>query len=348
MLRKYNLKKNAAFLYSIGPHPTTKSCIESLNIPKSQWYRLTKSNFFSPFSELIRSLILAFKIPKYKYYFIEGSIALQIAFFKKFLRREKPIVISRINDDLFNMDLKKNPIKKFWYKTLINTLDGAICIANLVQQEAKKIRPDLPTGIARSFLHNDDYFFNIKPNFNSKKILFVGHYRPHKGVENLIKGFLLFHKENPEYEFILVGRRIPSLRKKFPQKCLHFNDAVFDIVKYSNLFADAKAYLHCPVYEAGPRTIFESMACGVIPLVSEMAGNKDLLVDVDKKLILKNNNPEIIAKGLDYVINLPLKKLKNHSKLCRAVIEKGYTFKKGTDTFKKQVTLLLESIENKK
>ncbi len=112
--------------------------------------------------------------------------------------------------------------------------------------------------------------------------LYVGNAYPHKNVETLIKGFLLFKKENPsDIRLTLVGKedffykRLKKTLTTEEKKDLNFLHNVND-VQLSILYREAKALISASKMEGFGLPPLEALANQCIPVVSDIPSFREV------------------------------------------------------------------------
>ena len=103
-------------------------------------------------------------------------------------------------------------------------------------------------------------------------------------------------------------------------------------------------YIHPADFDSCPVTVFESMSSGLIPIITENVGEADILKDKGLEcLVLKNNQPEIIAEKILEIGNHDEKWKKNISLQCKEISSK-YNKESQSKEFKRVFDELIEKI----
>lgn len=139
--------------------------------------------------------------------------------------------------------------------------------------------------------------------------IFVGSIHPRKNVERLLQAYASFHKNNPEYQLLIVGSNM------WRKKSLKVPEAIEENVIFTGhvqmeiltkLMASAFALVYPPYFEGFGIPLVEAMKCGVPVLSSdrtclpEVAGNAALYFDpfdVDQ-----------MARGMEEITSNPSKR----------------------------------------
>ncbi|MEM5831521.1 MAG: glycosyltransferase family 4 protein, partial [Candidatus Aenigmatarchaeota archaeon] len=129
-------------------------------------------------------------------------------------------------------------------------------------------------------------FSKIKVNINSKNIIYVGIINKQKGVDRIVKIFFQIQKKIPEAKLFLVGEG--PLKEKI--KAIN-NEAIV----LTGFIKNPERYMSkCAIYINLSRLdpfgvgVIEAMAAGLVPIISENVGAKDIVEKIDKSLIVKD------------------------------------------------------------
>jgi len=236
-------------------------------------------------------------------HFVYGLKSL-LTLFKFYIRNNN--VISTFHNNLSSNSAYKRAIYKMRNWVILNlvTMFSKKIILLTRQQQLKMEEKILFKGIfnRKSVVINNfiekESIIKDKENLNDK-ILFVGRYTPIKGFEDLIK----LASELKDVDFSLIGDN--NFRSNLPNLKNHGKVNNLKILKYY----DKSSILILPSYnEVFPMTILEAMARGLVILVSDIPGMREIIKegrngylfppgDVEKMkeliLYLKNNPQEI-------------------------------------------------------
>lgn len=169
----------------------------------------------------------------------------------------------------------------------------------------------------------DKNIIDFKPNIFKPKnpyFLYVGNAYPHKNVEKMIEGFLLFSEKHPEYSLKLVGKNdffYQKLIKKTKNSHVEFMGFVNDS-DLAKLYKYSTATIIPSLMEGFGLTTLEAMSMGSIviasdiPSIKEVAGDHityfkptdvlDLVSDLEKVVgLTKTVRNERIKEGKKHV-----------------------------------------------
>lgn len=129
-------------------------------------------------------------------------------------------------------------------------------------------------------------YSNGKPYF-----IFVGALHPRKNLKTLLEAFVLFAKQNPEIDLLVVGSDLWSNSSEQPgEHILQFRDRIHftghvAFSELTRLMAAAFALVYIPYFEGFGIPLVEAMNCG-LPIISgnltslpEVAGDVAIYVD---------------------------------------------------------------------
>lgn len=154
-----------------------------------------------------------------------------------------------------------------------------------------------------------------------RKVCILSRFDPHKNVSKSIELFANLHKIEPEMTLTIAGdgeekANLTRLVKKLNlQKSVSFVGFIEDP---HNFLRNYDLYLSSSQGEGLPYTVLEAINEGVIPLVSKVAGHKDILTD--NYLFSLSSNDEFINKFS--------KLQKQHANQLRSILEKDFNVKK--------------------
>lgn len=285
-------------------------------------------------SHLPKTLKRALNLPDKDVYFNEGHASKVMALaFKKIIGKItgddfKHIV--RANDRFFSFD--EFP----WYerivlKLLSRYIDGVIAISDMLVDDVKK-NTDLPVKKVNTALR-DDSFLNVDPDIESKNLLSIGTDYPRKGNDILLDIHRSLKSDGWDGRTFVLGDKsiVPQHLIETESHSLIYTGWVDDISEY---FSRACFYIHPSRYDAAACSVLEAMAAGLIPLVSENTGNKELVRQVDRGLVLENDCDDYCRK-LEELMDYDIQELEEISEKCKEEAS-NYTFEKIEDDFKEK------------
>lgn len=160
----------------------------------------------------------------------------------------------------------------------------------------------------------DDHFGKIakdvKPKnyYNFPYILYVGNAYPHKNLERLVMAFQKLKKRFPNIKLVLAGEdkffypRLKQFGKEnnLEQEIIFFGNA--DDSQLFNLYSFSKCLLFPSLMEGFGLPNLEALACGILPVVSDIPVFREIWGD--KLFYFDPYNIEYMAEKIQYVLQL--------------------------------------------
>ena len=80
------------------------------------------------------------------------------------------------------------------------------------------------------------------------------------------------------------------------------NDVIFtgllDNEKVAEILQQSNFYISMPITEGVSASLFEAMACGCFPLVTDLPGNRSWIKNYENGILIPNENHKLLAKEL--------------------------------------------------
>lgn len=237
-------------------------------------------------------------VPKYDVYLVSnpGSIAL-----KKMLHSDIKIVqlIGSQYYSRFTLEIpKKLPLlERYMSKCISNYVDGAISISTFIKNEASKVLK-CPIKISYPFISDNNYsnLLKVKPNLESKKIVFIGYKRPNLRVDILIEAFKQVRKQISDLELYIIGREHSKELENI--NGVHVTGWVNDIVPY----IEGSSLAVFPGYgQSFYIGVIEAMLGGVPTIATQYTGAKDV-IHVDE--LIRKLSVKDLTEGMLWYFNL--------------------------------------------
>lgn len=184
-------------------------------------------------------------------------------------------------------------------------------------------------------INTELFNFTIKPgDFSILTMLSVGRISPTKDIESMIKAVNILDKESVSIKLDIIGETALKSDKTYFANLIK-------MVKKMGLeskvkFLQAKPYQELPLYykkanlfinlsKTGSldKVVLEAMASGSFVLTSNEA-----FVDIlDKRWMVKQNNPKDLAQKIKELLQLPGQEFTNETERLRAYVEKEHNLK---------------------
>lgn len=147
---------------------------------------------------------------------------------------------------------------------------------------------------------------------NAFLLINVANNRKMKGIPYLLKAMSYLHEELPVH-LLLVGRNMDSKRhlriinqseKKENVHILGFRKDVLNIVSACDVFV-----LPSIKGESITKSVIEAMSLGIAPIISDIPGNKELVINNESGIIFPSKNSKVLSQAII--------KLYNNQTLCK-------------------------------
>ncbi|WP_171182449.1 glycosyltransferase [Alienimonas chondri] len=125
---------------------------------------------------------------------------------------------------------------------------------------------------------------------DSQPVVFAGRLASQKRPEDLIWAFQLLHQANPSAVHLIVGEG--PLRERCERQALHFGHAhrcrfLGHRQDAAKIIAAADVLWLASEYEGQSNTVMEAMSAGVVPIVSDIPSNRELVADGETGFVVK-------------------------------------------------------------
>ncbi len=349
-----NIHSEVAYIHGRPTgHPIHQAYAKSINADfypvdfYLRWHDRPNSNRFRRY---LSWLLCAFFFPNKKSYaiFFTECIRFPVIIMRwlGLLYREQRIIALMANEALYFIYTKNySSTASFAMKKYLRSCDAIICVgkmqANLAREILKENRPPIYTIYNGINIERFQKKISTSQSLSSKKILFISNvdveWRAwYKGTDLMFKAFDIVSKTIPDATFILIGRWDNTLfNQQVNRYCASTKNNIVNIGytdKLETYIGDASIYLHCARGDAFPTTTMEVMAAGVVPIISEWTGTKEIVEQVDVRLVVPLDEVRIAEKIIWY-LNLPISEKTMLSEKCKEVIKK-YTEENAIQNFK--------------
>jgi glycosyltransferase involved in cell wall biosynthesis len=233
----------------------------------------------------------------------DADVTVTNCFWLPFLLRFMPGTRERIGAiDVHCQRFPKGQFRLYRRVERISTVSAAI---------ADAIRDQDPVAGARTVvIPNPVDLATFRPvadgRARGKRILFTGRVHPEKGLEILVRAYRRLREEDPEVSLRLVGPSeiarggggeafVARLRELAGDAPLEFGGNVADPARLADELRAADVYGYPSVAflgEASPVAPLEAMACGTVPVVSDLPQFREYLQDGETGLVFARGAAE--------------------------------------------------------
>lgn len=316
----------------------------------------------SAYRRYLSWIICAFLLPKRKYYdviFSEGAhFIVGLQKWLHLINKKKKTIALLDNETLYFIDSDfYKPKTKKMFIALIKTYDGIICAGKMEADLARKYA-DPKTVVKQIFNGVNDRrileLLNINPDMKGTTLVFIGNIGAgwrswYKGVDILLESFEIAWNENKQLKLKLIGEwdryYLDNMLLKYAPESRH----VVECVGYTNdlnfHLKDCSLYVHPARGEAWGISVTEAMAAGIIPLVSEFTGSREVVEKVDEKFVLPLNK-EIISKKIIEYFKIDIEDKLKLSLKCKKIAA-YYSETNAVNAFKKAFEELYDELSFK-
>ncbi|AXI24949.1 glycosyltransferase [Methanofervidicoccus sp. A16] len=215
-------------------------------------------------------------------------------------------------------------VKKFILENFLDDLDIPVIYRGIEIQEIENIPEDR----------------EIKERFKDKiKLCFVGRLYKWKGVDNLIESYKILPKEiRDRTVLIIVGygedlEYLKELSGEYLNKGIYFTGRK-DFKKAIGIVKSCDIYIH-PSYRGGglSTSLLQAMCCGKPVVASPYEGGDEVVVDRKTGILLKDNSPEEICRGvMEFIESREL--MVQCGRNARRFIEENFNWKVSVERYK--------------
>jgi glycosyltransferase involved in cell wall biosynthesis len=192
----------------------------------------------------------------------------------------------------------------------------------------------------------------VRPDLESLRIVFIGsggsvYWRAwYKGLDLMLRAFQLARERIPRLHFTVVGEWSQSvIQKLLEESGLACTDSVDFLGKRDDIesvLQGSSLYLHCGRGDAYGISVLEAMCAGVVPIVSEWTGSKEVVAQVDERLVVPLRSEEIAERILWY-FGIRAEERRALSERCRDVVA-NYTEERAVQTFREAFAKMISEL----
>jgi glycosyltransferase involved in cell wall biosynthesis len=265
----------------------------------------------------------AFKSPqKYTHFLVSGPhfSPIIMKFFR--LRRHQKLIVHLGDETMYFLHIK-------WYGKvmqkvlvgLLNQYDALFCEGQMAADLAKSngvTKAKIYTTYLGVPIERQNQLLKLEHNYESNNLIFIssgpnGWRTYYKGLDLMINAYSKAFQKNDTLTFTIVGDWDVDLQVELMKDCSPECKASIDFVGYTKeidkYLSNANFYFHTARGDAFPTVVLEGMSAGLIPLVSNWTGSKEVVGAVDKKCIVSLDENEI-SERLIQMTNMTTKQRK--------------------------------------
>jgi len=255
--------------------------------------------------QLPLGLVAQFKMPKAGICFLEGGACLTVGVIRKILTGAK--LILRNGDPLFYILPHLHPYKRKILEFMIRYIDGALSDSKLSREQACRYTR-VPNEIAYPYAEVER-FLPIRPDLHSFNVFYLGVLNEFKGVDLLVDAFKLVREKFTESTLYLCGRFLGSKELKIKIANVEGVHVLGFHPTPEKIMVKCSVYINAARIEPFGINVVEAMCAGLIPIVSENVGAKEMVHKLDSSLVVDLDSAKIAKKVIE-IFEMP-----HHKKL---------------------------------
>ncbi len=228
---------------------------------------------------------------------------------KKLLR--KPYVVWGRGSEVYLPWQHKKPISKL----VLRNADAAIALTEDMKREMQKICDRevsvIPNGLDLERFENlsrDEMRGKLQAKAGEKLVIFVGRFRPDKGVRYLIEAMEIIRQKGQPVKLILGGEgpEEENLKQLVEQlnlgSCINFIGQIPN-EKVPQYMVAAHVFALSSLSEGFPNVVLEAMASGLPIVASKVGGLTEIVRDAENGFLVEPKNPEQMAEKVSLLLN---------------------------------------------
>jgi glycosyltransferase involved in cell wall biosynthesis len=325
-----------------GPHPLQGRVAEAVGGEfefidfRMRWQDRSRSRVYTIASWLVCAATLPQR-RRHDVFLIDNLHIMPVLMKRLFLRRDQKIVVHLASHTLyFLLTHRFSRLVERVHLWALRSYDALLCEGRMTLDMAHQLLGDScpPTyetfqGVPAERLAT---LLAVDPDTTSRRIVFIGsgpgEFRKHyKGLDLMIDAVSLAWDSDPSIEFDILGEWdegiVTEMTARVPPEArsrICFRGRADRIDPW---LRRASLYMHCARGDAFPTATNEAMAAGVVPLVSEWTGTRQIVHDVCDHLIVPLD-AAAIAERISWYFALDDEERRRLSRLSRSAV-RGYT-----------------------
>jgi glycosyltransferase involved in cell wall biosynthesis len=223
--------------------------------------------------------------------------------FMKWMRRIRPdqkVICHHTGEQLYFLQTGFYSKKTDWLmRRIIKSYDAHICVGREQTRLLHEVLDGHPAHVYTVYLaHVSEakrrHYAGVTPDLGSKRILFVGGIYggwriQYKGLDLVIEAFHRALERDPELLLTLIGVT-PEVftqltREHYPTRTIERIQVLTQASDLAPYFQSHALFLLPGRGDCFPTVVLEAMAAGMVPMVSEFTGNKEVVGEVSDHLV---------------------------------------------------------------
>ena len=279
---------------------------------KLRWQDRSRSRPFIAASWLASAATLPDR-KAYDVFLVDGLHIGPVLMKRLFLRRDQKIIADLASHTLYfllthQFDRRVEELH-LW---ALRRYDALICEGRMGVEIVRQLLGDRCPPIYENNGGVDDararVLAPVEPDLASHRMVFLGggpnEFRMrYKGLDLMVEAFGIAAASDPDLCFDIVGEwddsvieSVLSGVQESAKARIRFLGAIGDSVALGRVFGDCSLYIHCSRGDAFPGASVEAMMAGLVPLVSDWTGTKQLVEQVDPRLVVSLDANEVASR----------------------------------------------------
>ena len=220
-------------------------------------------------------------------------------------------VVLHIHGGVFLMNKTSNKLYLFLVKKIFKNSRTVIVLSN-TEKESLSRNYQYPDAFILENCIDASLFLNIKrcKMLSTPTFLFMGRIHESKGINDIFEAFERLKKDDIDFKFLLCGdgplkESMVSqfenlLKNQFEYLGIVSGQKKIDAIRNSDCFLLPSRY-----GEGLPIALLETMAAGVVPIVTDDASMKNIVQNEQNGIIVEKRNPEDLYQKMKMLIRNP-------------------------------------------
>ena len=222
----------------------------------------------------------------------------------------RPLVIAQQGiTDLWPLNSPLYIFKKVLQDYAFKKADLIHAWGNVMEQHMKESNVDmskvmvLPKGI-----NLNNFEFKNTSNTTMINAIVTRALQPEYRHDLILKAFSIIKKNNIPFKLTIIGDGMELKNLKSLAKELNIENEVnfagrIDNTDIPKFLQQANFYISTPITEGVSASLFEAMACGCFPIVSDLPGNRSWIQQKVNGILVSIENEFNLAKELEWAFN---------------------------------------------
>jgi glycosyltransferase involved in cell wall biosynthesis len=143
-------------------------------------------------------------------------------------------------------------------------------------------------------------------------------------------------KKNIDIKLLILGEGEDECKLKKQITDLNLKNNVFLLGKKENIFDYlnvSNVFVLSSLWEGLPLSLLEAMACGLPVVATNVGGIPEVVKDGLSGFLVEPKNPTILAKKIEYLLNLDIESRKKMGAEGRKIVESKFSLEKMVNNY---------------